>query len=70
MHRAGKIGGGFFADPEGFDSIAQSGGSGGGTDEVAGEGGVFLPAVGGGEGGDEREITDEFCFSGRAEGGH
>ena len=70
MHRARKIGWGFFTNPEGFDSVAQGGGSGGGAGEVAGERGVFLPAIPGGEGSDEAEITDEFCFSGRAEGSH
>ena len=64
MHRAGKIGRGFFADPEGFNSVAQGGGSGGGADEVAGERGIFFPAVSGREGGDEAEIADELCFSG------
>ena len=37
VHHAGKIGRGFFTDPESFDSVAQSGGTGSGTDEIAGE---------------------------------
>lgn len=64
VHRAGEIGRGFFADPEGFDTVAKGGGSGGGADEVAGKGGIFLPAVSGREGGDEAEIADELCFPG------
>ena len=64
MHCAGKVGRGFFTGPEGFNSVAKCGGSGGGADKVAGERGVFLPAVSGREGCDEAEIADELCFSG------
>ena len=53
MHRAGEIGRGFFTNPEGFDSVAKGGGSGGGADEVAGERGIFLPSIACGKGGDE-----------------
>ena len=70
MHRARKIGRGFFTNPKGFNSVAKSSGSGGSAAKLAGKRGVFLPAVAGREGGDEAEITDEFCFSGRAKGGH
>ena len=70
MHCAGEIGCRFFTNPEGLDSVAQGGGPSGGADEVAGERGIFLPSVAVGEGGNEAEITDEFCFSGRAQGGH
>jgi hypothetical protein len=32
VHCAGEIGRGFFANPQGFDSVAKGGGSGGGAD--------------------------------------
>ena len=32
VHRAGKIGRGFFTNPEGFNSVAQGGGSSSGAD--------------------------------------
>jgi len=64
VHRAGKIGRGFFTNPEGFNSVAKGGGSRIGADEVAGERGIFLPSIACGERGDEAEIADELCFSG------
>jgi len=64
VHRAGKIDWGFFTNPEGFNSVAKGGGSGGGAHMVAGERGIFFPSVACREGGDEAEIADELCFSG------